>query len=119
MKFGACFLIAFLIVLILDFLEVINVSKFYLGLLSIPSLHFTFLKFGNRFPEALARVGRYTYSIYLLNTVIIGGLSLFMPYLGIPFNYYTLLILFILGVVLPILNKNPYYRQVQFLGWIM
>jgi fucose 4-O-acetylase-like acetyltransferase len=113
-KTGWIFLLIFIILVIVD-MKYNLLSKISLGLFSIPTFYFLAKKFNNYLPETLATLGINSFYIYLMNTLFIGGLSLIMMILKIPFNYVSLLVLFIIGLYLPVFIKKYIIDKVSFL----
>lgn len=113
-KAGWIFLLIFIILVFVD-MKYYLLSKLILGLFSIPTFYFLARKFNDYLPKTLATLGVNSFYIYLMNTLFIGGLSLIMTILKIPFNYFSLLILFVIGLYLPVLIKKYIIDKVSFL----
>lgn len=117
-KYGAVFLLLFLLSLTsIYFLNEQN-AKLLIGLLSIPSLHglIYFPIFKNS--HILYLLGKYTFVIYLMNTLFIGftiGVLLkIVPLSGNSFYFFFPLLVFI-GVIGPILTKKYFFSKISYL----
>lgn len=104
-KLGWFFIFLFIVLVAFD-LNYDLITKFQLGLVSIPSFHFLARRFDNFLPNFIVTLGKSSFYIYLMNTLFIGGVSLVMIKFNIPFNYVTLFFLFLIGLYLPIVIKK-------------
>ncbi|WP_033960108.1 acyltransferase family protein [Psychroserpens jangbogonensis] len=114
-KFGWIFLLAFLIQI---FTNVLEVTKLVLGLLSIPSIHYIAVQLQKlKIADSLANIGRYTYYIYLMNTLVTGTLYVTLNSLfKLEFNPLIILVLFLSGIFLPIFIYKYIIRKVPILN---
>ncbi len=109
------FLIAFICSFIVYFLDIrAGISKLIIGLVSIPAIHSIIIKLNIEENGFLGILGKYTFSIYLLNTIVIGtakGIILrIITWDGINFLFIAPVLL-ILGIWVPILvNKYVFSR---------
>lgn len=117
-KFGWMFLIAFLVQISFNLFEA---SKLMLGLLSIPSIHYIAIQLEKtKMVSQLINIGRYTYYIYLMNTLVMGTLYLvFISYFNIELNLLLILVLFLCGIFIPIIIYKNIIRKVPILNKII
>jgi fucose 4-O-acetylase-like acetyltransferase len=104
-KLGWLFILIFFVLIFIDF-KYFTITKFQLGIVSIPTFLFLARRFDDYLPEFFVVLGKNSFYIYLMNTLFIGGASIFMIKFKMPFNYVTLLILFFVGLYIPVLVKK-------------
>lgn len=98
-----------------------NFKKSVCGLLSIPTLMALIEITKEKFFFALESLGKYTFSIYLMNTIAIGTtkaiLNLFFNWHGVNFYWYAMALL-AAGIVGPIVVKKVIFTRFRFLDRI-
>lgn len=91
------------------------------GAMSIPALLYLVRTGPAKGLTFLESLGRYTFVIYLLNTIFMGLarsiLQKFVPYEGLYFLFY-IVVLMVVGLLGPILAKKYLFRRVKFLDQI-
>lgn len=110
----------FLIVFFFGLFTKINLTKTVMGLLSIPAIHYmAYYVEKYRGSVILSKFGRYTYYIYLMNTLVMGSFYIVITRLfDLNLNGIILLVLFITGLVVPIwlydkiISKTPILRGI-------
>jgi len=119
-KWGPAF--AFSFIIMASFSLQLGVSKFALGLLSIPSCHAIVTMRWSDWGNILKLFAAYTFPIYLMNTMCIGvakGMLLkFSSWDGANF-YWFAVVLLIAGLVGPILAKRWVINRVPVLNQII
>jgi fucose 4-O-acetylase-like acetyltransferase len=112
-RYSYLFLTIFTGGLVLAFL--MDVPKVMLGLLSLPALHsLVRLKVFER-SFFLTTFGKYTFPIYLMNTMAIGVPSVMMRKYGFwdgPASFIVVLVLLVSGLALPILAQKLFISKV-------
>lgn len=114
------FIIFFLIFVSLSVLFYFHrIPKFVMGVFSIPAFHGLILQFKTKTLSVLNTIGKQTFAIYLMNTIIIGFIkAISFKFLG--FNYqnfeYLFLILVLCGIFFPIVIKKYIINNVPFIG---
>ncbi|MEY8847878.1 acyltransferase family protein [Psychroserpens sp. XS_ASV72] len=117
-KFGWIFLIAFLVQI---FFNVIEASKAILGMLSIPSVHFVAIQLEKtKIATQLGNIGRYTYYIYLMNTLVMGIIYVALSsFFELKINVLIIIVLFLCGIFVPIYIYKYIIRKVPILNKII
>ncbi|MFT6127341.1 MAG: fucose 4-O-acetylase-like acetyltransferase [Polaribacter sp.] len=118
-KTGLIFLVIFIIVLIMS--NYYEISKLLLGLFSIVPVHYIALQL-SRFKIApyLADLGKYSYYIYLMNTLVMGAFYLLtVKKLNIQFSLPIMLVFFLLGLFLPMVIYKKIIKPNRFLNKII
>jgi fucose 4-O-acetylase-like acetyltransferase len=116
---GFVFIIIFIGLLVMS--NYYQVSKLILGFFSIIPVHYTALKL-SRFKIAayLADLGKYSYYIYLMNTLVIGAFYLLIvEKLNIQFSLPIMLVFFLLGLFLPMVIYKKIIKPNRFLNKII
>ncbi|MFY0604921.1 MAG: acyltransferase [Flavobacteriaceae bacterium] len=116
-KIGLIMVIAFLSFIIICFWY--NIPKTVFGLVSIPAIHFISIKVGSPFKSVISEIGKYSYYIYLLNSLITGVIFVILKQvLKIEITSLYILILFPLGLFLPlilfkrVIKKTPIINKI-------
>jgi fucose 4-O-acetylase-like acetyltransferase len=116
--FVGLFVVSFLMISVPEYG---NVNKLITGLLSVPVLHMLVRSGLLVNSKILALCGKYTFSIYILNTIVIGftkGIILkFTSWGGVNF-YWVVILLFITGITVPILIKQKIFSKILWLDAI-
>lgn len=121
-KYNIAFIIVFFMSLSLNYAHISgSVSKFLIGMASLPALHsFVRMQIVSN-DTALRLLGKFTFSIYLLNTICIGvvkGITLkFISWEGENFFFFFIL-LSLSGTLLPILIKRSLFKRISWLDQI-
>lgn len=117
-KFGLIFLTIF-IALIFSY-DLIS-SKLLLGLISIPAIHYISLKLKKLvISKQIAQVGKFTYYIYLMNTLVMGSLyTILISFFKFEINITILLLLFISGIFMPIYIYKKLISKIHILKRII
>ena len=103
-KLGFIFFVIFIVVLYVAFTEYYKIPKAITGLCSIPAIHFIAIKItNNKMGKGLAYLGKYSFYIYLMNTLVMGALFIVFTK-GLGVNNLALIspILFFAGAYIPI-----------------
>jgi len=117
-KFGWLFLLVFVGLLISN---VFVITKLILGLISIPAIHYLAIQIEKiKISDKLAKIGRYSYYIYLMNTLVMGVLYVvFITYFKLELSLFVLLALFLCGIFCPIFIYNYIIKKIPFLNKII
>jgi len=118
-KFGFIFLLLF--GMLICFYPNPNLNKQIMGLASIPTIHFlAILLTKTKFKDHFSMVGRHSFYIYLMNTLVMGILFIIInKYLKIKVSYFLLLFLFLSGVYLPIIIYKYLIKKTPLLNRII
>lgn len=118
---GLIFVILFISMIILNVYRPLYNSKVILGLFSVPAIHFVSIKLLEfKFKKYLISLGKNSFYIYLMNTLVIGILHiLFIQVLNFDISILFILISFILGLILPILIYHKIIKKISFLSLII
>lgn len=117
LKWGIFFIVAFTSILVVEYIGYYKISKTIIGLLSIPAIHFISIKISHsRLGEELALFGKFSFYIYLMNTLIMGALFIVFTK-GFQIKTLELIspILFLAGVYVPIFIYNKIISKVHLL----
>ena len=117
-KLGWIFLVVFLVQICFN---VIDTSKMVLGLLSIPSIHYLSIQLEKTvLASQLSNIGRLTYYIYLMNTLVMGSLYVILSsYFKLELNLMWIIILFLSGIFIPMFVYKQIIRRVPVLNMII
>nr|WP_321231919.1 acyltransferase family protein [uncultured Psychroserpens sp.] len=118
-NFGLVSIICF--VVLMSFYGRYEIPKLVYGLFSIPVVHYISLKLSNfKITEYLSNLGKHSYHIYLMNTLIIGICYLMIiKELNFEFSLLILIILFLLGLILPVFIYKRIIKPNRFLNKII
>jgi len=118
-KGGLLFLLAFIAVIFLN--SYYKVPKVVFGLVSLLPIHYLALKLSKfNIASLLADIGKHSYYIYLMNTLIIGAFYLLIiNKLNFEFSQPIMLIFFLLGLFLPIFIYKKIIKPNRFLNKII
>ncbi|WP_430466737.1 acyltransferase family protein [Winogradskyella ouciana] len=116
-KLGFIFVAIFVAVLYVAFTEYYKIPKVITGLCSIPAIHFIAIKITTtKMGKELAYLGRYSFYIYLMNTLVMGALFIaFTKGLGIDNLALISPVLFIAGAYIPIFIYIKIVKRVSIL----
>lgn len=96
-----------------------HLPKALMGLLSIPAFHSLVLLFESERLKLLSFFGKYTFAIYLMNTIVIGFIkAISFKYLGFSYNNFGFLFSFLVlgGLFVPILIKILIFNKLPVFG---
>ena len=117
-RYGAPFLCLFIILFVFN--THISLPKTVWGILSIPAFHYPSRLIEKHVPFWLTAPGRYSFYIYLMNTLIIGILAVIVfRYLKVEPNTFWLFALFIFGLISPILIYKYLIKPIPVLNRII
>jgi len=118
-KTGLLFLLIFIGVVFLN--EYYSVPKVVFGLVSLLPVHYLALKLSEfKIAPYLADIGKHSYYIYLMNTLVIGAFYLLIiNKLNFEFSLPLMLIFFLLGLFLPIFIYKKIIKPNRFLNKII
>lgn len=115
-KMGYLFIPLF--VLFIFFRHHIVYPKLILGLTSIPTLMFLALKLKNN--SLFQYLGKYSFQIYLMNSIIIGTVAIILfKFFNFEPNIFLLILLLTLGLLLPIVLYKFIIKKNDFLNKII
>lgn len=120
-KLGLIFVALFIILLTLIAINYIQLPKVITGLSSIPAIHYLSLKLSKlKFSDHLGYIGQHSFYIYLMNTLIMGALFLFITKV-LKINNLELIspFLMISGVYLPIVIYRKVICKIPILNRII
>lgn len=102
-KFGYIFVASFIALLV--FSSFYTIPKVIMGLFSIPAVHYlSILLVKTKADKILTIIGKHSFYIYLMNTLIMGILYLvFVKKFNFNFSFLLFILFFICGLVLPII----------------
>lgn len=118
-KTGVLFLLVFIGIIFLNVYY--PVPKVVFGLVSLLPVHYIALKL-SKFKVApfLADIGKHSYYIYLMNTLVMGTFYLLIiKKLNLQFSLLIMLILFLLGLFLPLVIYKKIIKPIRFLNKII
>ncbi|WP_353779879.1 acyltransferase family protein [Winogradskyella sp. 3972H.M.0a.05] len=118
-RFGILFVVLFVTAIVFSFYYGIN--KLSLGLLSIPTMGFMSIMIEKtRLKDHLGKIGRHSFYIYLMNTLVMGALYVvFTKYLKFELSPFLLVIFLISGVYLPMIIYNRIIKRNKLLNKII
>jgi fucose 4-O-acetylase-like acetyltransferase len=96
-----------------------RLPKVFMGLISIPAFHSLILYLKSNKIALLPLFGKYTFAIYLMNTIVIGFIkAISFKYLGFSYNNfeYLFILLVIGGLFIPILIKIFIINKLPIVG---
>ncbi len=109
--------ILFLLSFVLTLFISLEISRFFIGMFSIFALHSLIISPPLDKSNLLIKLGRYTFIIYLMNTIFIGLSKGILVKIDSPF-----VIIFILsvlsGIVFPILIKKYLFKKIKYFDQI-
>lgn len=102
-RYGVFFTVLFIISIVVNLYY--DISKVLMGLLSIPAIHYvSILLLDTKLKSGLIKIGRHSFYIYLMNTLIIGILYLVLiKKFHLNFSILLFILFFICGLLLPII----------------
>jgi fucose 4-O-acetylase-like acetyltransferase len=118
-KAGVLFIVIFVALILLNNYYVI--PKVVFGVISILPIHYlAFLLSKYKIAPFLADIGRHSYYIYLMNTLVIGAFYLLtVKKLNIQFSLPIMLVFFLLGLFLPMVIYKKIIKPNRFLNKII
>lgn len=117
--FGLAFLVIFTVLVFVY--SHYKVPKVVFGVISIPVIHYSAIKLQRlNFKKYLAELGKHSYYIFLMNTLVIGvGYLWFIKALNFDFSLPFLVLFFLLGLILPIIIFKKLIKPNRFLNKII
>lgn len=117
-KGGLIFLILFLVILFVTYMDYYLLPKVIIGFFSIPAIHFISINIiKSRVGKEFALLGRYSFYIYLMNTLVMGGIFIALTSVfDINKFYFLAPILFLAGNYVPIIIYTKIIKRVEFLN---
>lgn len=118
-KTGWLFILTFIALVL--FRNHYTISKVFFGLVSIPAVHYLALQISQfKIAHYLADIGRSSYHIYLMNTLVMGTFYiLLINILKFKISLLIMLLLFFLGLFLPMVIYKKIIRPNKFLNKII
>lgn len=118
-KTGLFFLVFFIVMFVLS--DYYAIPKVLFGLASLLPVHYLALKLSKlKIAPYLADIGRHSYYIYLMNTLVMGAFYiLVVEILNFKFSPIIMLVFFLLGLFLPIIIYKKIIRPNRFLNKII
>ena len=118
-KTGILFLLLFLGIIFFNVYY--PVPKLVFGLVSLLPVHYLALKISKfKIAPFLADIGKHSYYIYLMNTLVMGAFYLFVVNkLNFEFSLLIMLVFFLLGLFLPIVIYKKIIKPNRFLNKII
>lgn len=96
-----------------------GVPKFVMGLASISALHAFVLVFGGKERNVLSTLGKYSFSIYLMNTLVMGFVkAIGFKYFGFSYSNFIIIaiIMVFLGSLIPVIIKKYVFNNTPYIG---
>ncbi len=117
-KYGFLLTLIFALVILINIY--LDIPKIIMGILSIPSIHYiSTVMLKTKLKNILIKVGRHSFYIYLMNTLVTGFLYLLLiKVFKLSFSFIILFLLFVCGVFLPIfiykkiIKKTPLINKI-------
>ena len=118
-KTGWLFILTFIALVL--FRNHYTISKVFFGLVSIPAVHYLALQISQfKIAHYLADIGRSSYHIYLMNTLVLGTFYiLLINILKFKISLLIMLLLFFLGLFFPMVIYKKIIRPNKFLNKII
>ena len=120
-KFYMIFIILFIFSFFSSFIFDRHYSMLFVGFFSIPAFYSLVLKYFYYSDNIFGKIGKYTFSIYLMNTLVVGTVEvILLKYMKLNDENFTYIfpIIFILGVLIPILIRKYIFSNIPILDKI-
>ena len=97
-----------------------TIDKLYMGLCSIPAIHYLALSTKGRVGQITAKIGTFSYYIYLMNSVVTATFYyLIVVIFEFEVSYSFLCFLLLVGVFMPIIIYKYVIENIPFLNKII
>lgn len=118
-NFGFVFFVGFVLLILIH--NYYKVPKIVFGIFSIPVIHYFAIKLQMlKIKKYLAELGKHSYYIYLMNTLVIGFSYLWLiKKLNFDFSLPFILVFFLLGLILPVVIYKKLIKTNRFLNKII